>query len=258
MRNGDLDLGSEKSREAEKVLSDLAANTDAAATAAREQGRSWEYVSGIYDRGRESFVQAAQAMGLTKQQAEALAQSYLQIPDKKSTTLEMRTEDAITGLDSVIAAIKRTPDAKSVTVKALTADAISLLEALGFTVKQLPDGRFQVIADTATAGSRLRAIQGEGPHRRRHRSAAPGRTDGIKRNQDHHPVGDRPGHRAGERDPGCDRQGAVEAGHDHRRVPHPRYRGHRGPQQRQAERLRRRRHRPRGRRPFRPRLRPTA
>ncbi|WP_437090089.1 hypothetical protein, partial [Streptomyces sp. enrichment culture] len=161
MRNGDLDLGSEKSREAEKVLSDLAANTDAAATAAREQGRSWEYVSGIYDRGRESFVQAAQAMGLTKQQAEALAQSYLQIPDKKSTTLEMRTEDAITGLDSVIAAIKRTPDAKSVTVKALTADAISLLEALGFTVKQLPDGRFQVIADTATAGSRLRAIQAQ-------------------------------------------------------------------------------------------------
>ncbi|GHC37401.1 MULTISPECIES: hypothetical protein [Streptomyces rochei group] len=159
MRDGELDLGSQKARDAEKVLSELAANTDAAATAAREQGRSWEYVSSIQERGRDAFVQAASAMGLSKAQAEALADSYLKIPDSKTTRIEMRTEDAIAGLDSVIAAIKRTPGAKSVTVSALTSDAIALLEQVGFTVKRLPDGRFTVTADTATAKQRLSAVQ---------------------------------------------------------------------------------------------------
>lgn len=159
MRDGELDLGSQKARDAEKVLSDLATNTDAAATAAREQGRSWEYVSGIQERGRDAFIKAADAMGLNKQQAEALANSYLKIPDSKTTTVKMRTEDAIAGLDSVIAAIKRTPGSKAVTVKALTSDAIALLEELGFTVKRMPDGRFQVIANTATAKQRLSSVQ---------------------------------------------------------------------------------------------------
>jgi hypothetical protein len=159
MRDGDLDLGSEKAREAEKVLSELATNTDAAATSAREQGRSWEYVQGIMTRGQEAFVKAATAMGLTKSQAEALAQSYLKIPAKKSTVLEMRTEDAIAGLDSVIAAIQRTPNSKSVTVKALTKDAVSLLEDLGFKVTRMKDGRFKVVAETKAAKDRLADVQ---------------------------------------------------------------------------------------------------
>ncbi|MFE6412541.1 hypothetical protein ACFVOR_37040 [Streptomyces sp. NPDC057837] len=159
MRDGELDLGSEKARAAEKTLSDLAANTDAAATAAREQGKSWEYVNGIYSRGREAFVKAADAMGLTKSQAEALAATYLKIPDKKSTVLEMRTEDAIAGLDAVISAINKTPNDKSVTVKALTTDAIDLLESLGYTVTNLKDGRFKVTADTATVADSLAEVE---------------------------------------------------------------------------------------------------
>jgi hypothetical protein len=159
MRDGELDLGSEKAREARKTLADLAANTDAAATAAREQGKSWEHVNGIYSRGREAFIKAADAMGLTKSQAEALAASYLKIPDKKSTILEMRTEDAIAGLDSVIAAINKTPNDKSVTVKALTSDAIDLLDSLGYTVTQLKDGRFKVTADTASVEDSLDEVK---------------------------------------------------------------------------------------------------
>lgn len=159
MRDGDLDLGTQKSRDAEKVLSDLAANTTAAATAAREQGRSWEHVQGIMDRGRQTFVDTATQMGLTKTQAEALANSYLAIPPTKSTTVEMRTEDAIAGLDSVIAAIQRTPGKKSVTVDALTADAVTLLESLGMKVTRLPNGKFTVTAATATAEGSLAAVQ---------------------------------------------------------------------------------------------------
>jgi len=159
MRDGELDLGSDKAREAEKVLSDLAANTDAAATAAREQGKSWEHVTGIQERGRKAFVDAADAMGLSKAQAEALANSYLSIPDKKSTILEMRTEDAIAGLDAVMSAIKKTPDAKSVTVKALTKDAVELLEGLGYKVVRLKDGKFQVTAETGAATEGLAHVQ---------------------------------------------------------------------------------------------------
>ncbi|MFF0009581.1 hypothetical protein ACFYQT_40005 [Streptomyces tibetensis] len=159
MRDGELDLGSQKARDAEKVLSDLAANTDAAATAAREQGKSWEYVTGIQERGRQAFIDAADSMGLTKAQAEALADSYLKIPDKKSTVLEMRTEDAITGLDAVISAIQKTPDAKSITVKALTKDAVGLLESLGYKVVQLKDGQFKVTAETGTAKEGLASVQ---------------------------------------------------------------------------------------------------
>jgi hypothetical protein len=155
MRDGELDRGSEKAREADKVLTDLAANTDAAATAAREQGKSWEHVTGIQERGRKAFIEAADAMGLTKSQAEALANSYLSIPDKKTMSVEMRTEDAIAGLDAVIAEIEKTPDSKSVTVKALTADAQSMLRGLGFEVTQLKDGSFKVTASTDSAKASL-------------------------------------------------------------------------------------------------------
>lgn len=158
-RDGELDLGTQKARDAEKVLSSLAANTDAAATAAREQGKSWEHVNGIYDEGRAAFIKAADAMGLTREQAELLAASYLNIPDKKELSVEMRTEDAISGLDAVIAAIEETPDAKSVTVKALTADAQSMLRGLGFQVTELKDGSFKVTASTATAEASLADVQ---------------------------------------------------------------------------------------------------
>jgi hypothetical protein len=159
MRDGELDLGSQKARDAEKVLSELAANTDAAAAAAREQGKSWEHVNGIFTEGRDAFIAAADSMGLTRQQAEALADSYLKIPDKKSMTLEMRTEDAVASLDSVIAAIQRTPDAKSVTVSALTDDAVIMLEALGYKVTELKDGRFTVTAETGTASTNLDQVR---------------------------------------------------------------------------------------------------
>ncbi|MBE4761749.1 hypothetical protein [Streptomyces caniscabiei] len=155
MRDGELDLGSDKARDAEKVLSALAANTDAAATAAREQGKSWKYVNGIYDEGRDTFIKAADDMGLTREQAELLADSYLKIPDKKSTLLEMRTEDAVAGLDAVIKKIEETPNAKSVKVDALTSDAVTLLESLGFKVTELPDGRFEVSAETGSAQGKL-------------------------------------------------------------------------------------------------------
>jgi trimeric autotransporter adhesin len=81
-QNGQLSLNTDKQREAAGALNDLAAKTDAAAGAARENGQSWSSVNGIYQRGREELVKSAVQMGLTRDQAKALAAQILQTPNK--------------------------------------------------------------------------------------------------------------------------------------------------------------------------------
>ncbi|WP_327335130.1 hypothetical protein [Streptomyces anulatus] len=159
MVNGELDLNSPKAQAAATALQDLGAKTDEAATAALDSGKSWEYANGIYERGEQAIIKSGQAMGLTKAQAQLLASSILNIPEKKVSTIEMRREDAIAGLDAVIAKIKATPGSKSVTVKALTADARALLDELGYKTKTLPDGSVQVTARTGSALSGLQQVK---------------------------------------------------------------------------------------------------
>ncbi|MET7437937.1 phage tail protein [Streptomyces sp. NPDC005496] len=158
MVNGQLDVNSPKAQAAATALNDLASKTKDAALSARENGQSWESVNAIYERGRSQLIKNAQAMGLTKSEARQLAGQIMKIPSKSSHKIEMRTEDAIAGLNRVAAAMKKTKS-KSVTVKALTSDAKSELERLGFTVKRLKDGRFKVTAATGSAKSAIAAVQ---------------------------------------------------------------------------------------------------
>lgn len=158
MSHGELDLNSQKARDAESALRDLAASTDDAAAKARDQGKSWEYVQGVYDRGQEKFVAAAQQMGLTKKQAEALAKSYLDIPDSKTTKLEMQKEDATRDLKAFNAALKASPGSKSVTLKTLSKAAETVLEAFGYKVRRLPDGSVTVSAATGSALSQIGSV----------------------------------------------------------------------------------------------------
>lgn len=160
MVNGELDLNSPKAQAAATALSDMATKTDEYATSARASGKSWEVVNGIYKDGEANFLKFAQSMGLSKEQAQQFADTVLKIPEKKEMLLEMRTEDAVAGLDSVISKIQATPGTKSVTVKALTTDAVGMLESLGYTVTQLPNGQFEVKADTGSAGENLLTLQG--------------------------------------------------------------------------------------------------
>lgn len=153
MTNGVLNLGSEKARNAASALQDLADKTDSAAASARESGSSWETVNGIYERGRSSLIASAQAMGLNKSEAAALADQILKIPNK-TAKVTMNTEDAKTGLDAFNAALKRTPGAKSVTLSALSGAAENVLEALGMHVKRLPNGKVVITA----GGNALRVI----------------------------------------------------------------------------------------------------
>ncbi|WP_159011748.1 hypothetical protein [Streptomyces sp. NRRL F-5123] len=111
MVNGQLDLNSQKSRDAYKPLADLAEKTDAAAAAARDNGKSWAEVQRIYDRGRDTLIRTATQMGLTKTQAKALADQILATPDK-TALLKGDLTDLQTKLAKAKADLKAAPPGK--------------------------------------------------------------------------------------------------------------------------------------------------
>lgn len=156
MTHGVLDLNSEKAQKAATALQDLASKTDAAATSARESGSSWETVNGIYERGRAALMKNAQAMGLSRSEAAALADQILKIPNKTSV-IKMNKEDAQRGLEAFNAEVKRTPSARKVTLQTLSKGAEAILEGFGLKVKRLPNGKVTV---TAMAGQALSQVRG--------------------------------------------------------------------------------------------------
>ncbi|WP_406365305.1 hypothetical protein [Streptomyces sp. NBC_00645] len=176
MSGGQLNLNSEKARNAASALNDLAAKTDEASSQARESGASWETVNGIYARGRKAFIDSAQAMGLNKKEAAQLADQILKIPDKKAK-FEMDTEDAGADLDRFIGKMKKSPDSKSVTLKTLSKAAEDILTSFGYKVVHMKDGSVKITAKTGAALSGIGAVQ-------RARNALTGKTiyfDTIKR-----------------------------------------------------------------------------
>ncbi|NUL09064.1 hypothetical protein [Streptomyces lunaelactis] len=117
MVHGQLNLNSEKSRTAASALNDLAAKTDEAAGAARDNGSSWSTVNGIYERGRKQLIANAMQMGLTRGQAKALADQILKTPNKTAmlkgnlSDLQSKLADAKKRLASV-------PDSRKAQVRA--------------------------------------------------------------------------------------------------------------------------------------------
>ncbi|MFI9235763.1 phage tail protein [Streptomyces sp. NPDC053079] len=134
MTGGQLDLNSEKARNAATALQDLASKTDEAASAARESGGSWESVNAIYDRGRSKLIANAQAMGLTRSEAQSLAAQILATPDK-TAKLKGNLEDLQAKLDSAKAQLARVPDSRKAAIRAqiaqLQAAVASAKAALG-------------------------------------------------------------------------------------------------------------------------------
>ncbi|MEU3287820.1 phage tail protein [Streptomyces longwoodensis] len=154
MVNGQPDVDSPKAQAAASALNELALKTKEAALANREATGTWEGAIAIYERGRQQFIKNAEAMGLNREEATALAQQIMQIPDK-TARVKMETEDAKAGLEAFNAAVKRTPSAKSVTLKTLSSGAEKVLEDFGFKVTHLKNGSVKV---TAAAGQALSAI----------------------------------------------------------------------------------------------------
>ncbi|MGW3595014.1 hypothetical protein [Streptomyces sp. NPDC005167] len=117
MSGGKLNLNSEKARTAAGALNDLAAKTDEAAASARQADAPWSTINGIYDRGRSKLIAAADAMGLTKAQAKALADQILQTPDK-TARLKGNLEDLESKLASAKSQLGKVPDSRKSSIRA--------------------------------------------------------------------------------------------------------------------------------------------
>ncbi|MEU4348311.1 hypothetical protein [Streptomyces sp. NPDC023838] len=117
MSGGELNLTTEKGRVAATALNDLAQKTDEAAASARQGGKSWEYVNGIYSRGRDKLIEYARQMGLNKDQAAALADQILKTPDK-TARLRGNLEDLQEKLSAARSKLASVPDSRTSAIRA--------------------------------------------------------------------------------------------------------------------------------------------
>lgn len=83
MQNGELNLTSEKSRGAASALNTAASSTQSYVNKVLESGGSWDTANAAYERGRKTLIASAVQMGLTRAQAQALADRILAMPSKE-------------------------------------------------------------------------------------------------------------------------------------------------------------------------------
>ncbi|MEU1122126.1 hypothetical protein ABZ371_00700 [Streptomyces sp. NPDC005899] len=156
LTGGKLNLNSEKSREAATALNDLAAKTDEAAAQARESGASWETVNGIYARGRAALIRSADAMGLNRTEAAALADQILRTPDK-TAKLKGNIEDLEGKLATAKAKLARVPDSRRAKVRAEISDLQNKIAQAQGALANLRDRsvtittRYVVVGDASAA-----------------------------------------------------------------------------------------------------------
>lgn len=126
MSHGQLNLNSSKAQAAATALNDLAAKTDTATAAARDQGKAWSAIQDIYTRGRNKLIESAMAMGLTASQAKKLADQILKTPSK-TAYLRGNVEDLDAKLTKARKELKD-PDLTKTRKAKLNADIAELLQ----------------------------------------------------------------------------------------------------------------------------------
>lgn len=112
-----LDENTEKGRANNQALDNLAAATMKAAEAALANGQGWDAAQAIWERGRGQLLANAQAMGMTKEQARALANQILATPDK-TAVLRGNMQDLQAKLESAKRQLASVPDSRRAQVRA--------------------------------------------------------------------------------------------------------------------------------------------
>lgn len=136
MSGGKLNLNSEKARTAATALNDLASKTDEATASARESGASWSTVNGVYSRGREKLLAAAQAMGLTKTEARQLADQILKTPDK-TARLKGNLEDLAAKLADAKKRLAAAPSSKTAKIRGEISDLQAKISQAKYALSQV-------------------------------------------------------------------------------------------------------------------------
>lgn len=160
---GNIDLMSEAGRGVQAAVLDAADAMRTQASAAYDAAVANGDVAGAAaaagaaaQAARDDFIQQAQDIGLTREQAEGLADTYGLLPSEVVTAVatpgmsEAQLNTAI--LESQLISL---PPNTPVRVTSLTDEAMTRLEVLGFTVTHLPDGSIEVTAPNAEAVGRL-------------------------------------------------------------------------------------------------------
>ncbi|MFE0257288.1 phage tail tape measure protein [Streptomyces sp. NPDC059010] len=133
---------------------------------------------GEMSRARTEAIQAARGFGLTRTQAEAVADSLGLLPSKVSLLLQTKGMDStLANLIAVQAELHRMPNAKTIKVDSLSDGAQKKLRELGFTVETVPGTRqIKITAPTAAARKNLDGLidkLGQTPNSKRVRVSAP-------------------------------------------------------------------------------------
>lgn len=109
---------------------------------------------GEMSQARAAAIRAAQSYGLTKTQAQGVADSLGLLPSKVSLLLQTKGMDStLANLIAVQAEFQRLPKAKTIKVDSLSDGAQKKLRSLGFTVKTVPGTR-QIKITAPTAGAK--------------------------------------------------------------------------------------------------------
>jgi len=112
-----LDENTEKGRNNNEALDQLASSTMRAAAAVFENTGSWSASNRVLDRGRGKLIESARAMGLTQAQAKRLADQILRTPDK-TARLKGNMQDLQSKLNHAKNQLKRVPDSRKAEVRA--------------------------------------------------------------------------------------------------------------------------------------------
>lgn len=163
MVGGQLDLTNEKSRNAATALNELAAKTDEAASSARDSGQSWSAVNAIYDRGREKLLASAQAMGLTRAQAQALAAQIMSTPDK-TARLRGNLEDLQAKLNSAKSQLAHVPDSRRAAILAQIADLQRKVEQAKAALNSVNDKSVTITTHYRSDGENFLGASGRYAH----------------------------------------------------------------------------------------------
>lgn len=157
-----LDLDTEAGRKNATAMSGAAKAHDEMVAAGLAAGESLGAMTSKSDTLRAEMMRLATAFYDNKQEATAYVNTLLGTPGEIKTMVKLEREEAISGLKTVQAAIKKTPSAKSIKVDTLNAAAIKALEAVGLKTRNLPDGRTEVFTKNGKSlgpiGAVLRAL----------------------------------------------------------------------------------------------------
>ncbi|WP_382465831.1 phage tail tape measure protein [Streptomyces noursei] len=176
-------------RNGQQLYSQLTALSDAAADAsvatydlAQRNGEALPAAlakaTGEMSRARAEAVKAAQSYGLTRTQAEGVADSLGLLPSKVSLLLQTKGMDStLANLIAVQAEFHRLPKQRTIKVDSLSDGAQQKLRQLGFTVRTVPGTRqITITAPTAAARQSLDGLinkLGRTPNSKNVRVSAP-------------------------------------------------------------------------------------